>query len=106
MRPRAIAFFLALLMAWMAMAAQAQAATVSASALIESVQPSEFASDADDSAPHLDTLPVQLLADFLVLLRPLAFDAASAAAPRPGVLVARTWPNLWLDGPDRPPRHG
>lgn len=106
MRPRAIAFFLALLMVWMAMAAQAQAATVSAAALIESVQPSEFAPDADDSAPHLDTLPVQLLADFLVLLRPLALDAASAAAPRPGVLVARTWPTLWLDGPDRPPRHG
>lgn len=105
MRSRALAFFLALVMAWMGLSAQEKAAEVCSETLAEHLaQQAERTPDPGGSLDdhHLDDLPFQLLADLIGLL-----SSESLAAASPGVRPVALPPGLWrapyLDGLHRPP---
>ena len=105
---RALAVFLAIVMAWMGLTAQQQAATVVSDGLAE---PSIAQADGR-SLPstggsldehHLDDLPLQLLADLIGLLGLVEHPAAPGMAVRPAAPWPVGWPAPDLADPQRPP---
>ncbi|CAN7325139.1 hypothetical protein LJR039_001662 [Pseudorhodoferax sp. LjRoot39] len=106
MRSRALAFFLALVMAWMGFSAQEQAAEVCSDALTEQFlaapAPAGAAGGSLDDH-HLDNLPFQLLADLLGLLGPGEAVAVAGLAMRPDAPVPSGWLAPHLARLQRPP---
>jgi hypothetical protein len=104
MRSRALAFFLALVMAWMGFSAQELVAEVCSDALTEQTQagPSSASSGSLDDH-HLDNLPFQLLADLLGLLGPGEAVAVAGLAVRPDAPVPSGWLAPHLARLQRPP---
>jgi hypothetical protein len=114
MRSPVLAFFLAIAMAWMGLAAQTQAAWVTSEGLAEHVQAAlidpplvatpasvERSGSLDDH--HLDDLPIQLLADLIGLLRQPCAGAAAGLPVRPEARLAAAGPPPYLAGLRRPP---
>jgi len=105
---RALAFVLAIVMAWMGLTAQQQAATVFSDSLTEaSVAPfdarvSTLSSGSLDDH-HLDDLPFQLLADLIGLFGLGEGPAAPGTPVRPAAPWPVGWPAPDLAHPDRPP---
>jgi hypothetical protein len=108
MRSRALAFFLALVMAWMGFSAQEQAAEVCSDVLTEqflaapAAAPTGAAGGSLDDH-HLDNLPFQLLADLLGLLGPGEAVAVAGLAVRPDAPVPSGWLAPHLARLQRPP---
>ncbi len=114
---RALAFVLAIVMAWMGLTAQQQAATVFSESLVEPpvAQADGMSSVASMSsmssvltvgsldAHHLDDLPFQLLADLIGLLGPGESPTAPGVPVRPAAPWPVGWPAPDLDHPHRPP---
>lgn len=104
MRSRALAFFLAVVMAWMGFSAQEQAAEVCSDALSGQflAAPADAAGGSLDDH-HLDNLPFQLLADLLGLLGPGETVAVAGLAVRPDAPVPSGWLAPHLARLQRPP---
>ncbi len=104
MRSRALAFFLALLMAWMGLSAQEQAAEVCSDVLAEQFQAGSSGSSSGSLEDHhLDNLPFQLLADLLGLLGPGEASAGAGVAVRPDAPTPSGWLAPHLARLQRPP---
>lgn len=113
MRSQALAFLLAILMAWMGFAAQTQAASVTSESLAEHVLAAQTGTSlADVKAKtggslddhHLDELPIQLLADLVGLLRQPGVTGPVGLAVRPDVPLAQAGPSPCLGALRRPPK--
>lgn len=104
MRSRALAFFLALVMAWMGLSAQELAAEVCSDALTEQAQPGpSSAAEGSLDDHHLDNLPFQLLADLLGLLGPGDTGVVAGLPVRPDAPVPGGWLAPDLARLQRPP---
>ncbi len=112
MRSRALAFFLALVMAWMGFSAQTEAAAVTSESLAEHVLAAQTGTSlADIQAKtggslddhHLDDLPIQLLADLVGLLCQPDVAGPVGLPIRPDVPLAQAGPTPHLAGLRRPP---
>lgn len=108
MRPRALAFLLALVMVWMGLSAQEQAAEVCSETLAEQIlalQPGAANTPSGGSLDdhHLDDLPFQLLADLIGLLGPGEAAVAAGLGVRPDAPPPGGWLAPYLDGLHRPP---
>lgn len=94
MRSRALAIFLALVMAWMGLSAQEQAAERCSETLTEQMHTTQpgvaTAPDGSLDHHHLDNLPFQLLADLLGLLGARTGVVASLGV-RPDAAPLRGW---------------
>ncbi|MFT3718837.1 hypothetical protein [Pseudorhodoferax sp.] len=111
MRSRALALFLAVVMAWMGFSAQEQAAEISSATLTGQMpdQPPDARASGGSGGGgslddhHLDNLPFQLLADLVGLLGPGDVPAAPGAGVRPQPLPPPGWLAPDLDALHRPP---
>lgn len=94
MRPRALAIFLALVMAWMGLSAQEQAAEICFETLAEQIQARQSGTAATSGGTlddhHLDNLPFQVLADLIGLLGGQASVVAGLGV-RPEAPTPRGW---------------
>jgi hypothetical protein len=114
MRSPVLAFFLAIAMAWMGLAAQTQAAWVTSASLADQAKAAQlgqpqpgFATSVERSGSlgdhHLDDLPIQLLADLIGLLRQPCAAGAAGLPLRPQATLAEAGPPPYLAGLRRPP---
>lgn len=112
MRSQALAFLLAILIAWMGFAAQTEAASLTSESLAEHVLAAQAGTSLADAQAraggslddhHLDDLPIQLLADLVGLLCQPGVSGPAGLAIRPDVPLAQAGPPPYLDGLRRPP---
>lgn len=114
MRPRALVFLLAFVMACMGLSAQGQAVSVTSESLAEHVlaqqtgsalalsdAPARAGGSLDDH--YLDELPLQLLADLVGLLRQPGVDGPAILTQRPVAPLAQAGPTPDLAELRRPP---
>lgn len=106
MRSRALALFLAFVMAWMGSSAQEQVAQRCTEAVMAQLSERTAGSVPTDGSlddHHLDTLPFSLLADLVGLLRPEDALAGTELRARPVLRAPSGWLAPDLDGLHRPP---
>lgn len=94
MHRRAIAFFLAVAMAWMGLSAQEQLTEACSESLSEwvvaqAVAPATKTPAGSLDDHHLDNLPFQVLVDLVGLLGPGEALVASGLGPRPATAAPR-----------------